>query len=891
MTQHWFFVIVLGLASAVVPEYVTDDDEAVAKLASEERHVYCGESPDSFCLTFEPTHRRTHLEHYLGGHNPLVRALKKAASINEVGTLLVDEYGVEYLLWIGWPSVASVFVALMAILLMMVPNCLCCCKKFAREQPITEPFKLATAAAVAMVLIGALICMIMAASGGSEALHAVQSFQCTTTRFLDVTLRGQTEQLPVFAGLLPIVDQFREAEHALDLDVSNGLSNGVREIFEKTDRIGDHVNTARRTMMLMQDTLALNSMPRNQFNKSVLHECQLCKALVKKLDGAIATLDSSAAAKLGRWREKMTHAMTKTQIQQLKEDLTKSREAFVHVKGWVRDALAWTLDKESAFRKTKEMERVVHGGLLIFVMMLTLISAGLAVCATCSVYYLAIQEVPAQGVDNPYDKRIHTYAYAAWCGGLLLTAFALLVAGVIFMCAAPVNGTCLLMEDLNAKLVDDMAPAFGFDTSKTNHADDLTMMKDVVGKCLKPHDSTTYLFDILFTRDEHGQKVTHRDKLKRTEEAMKAFFDGFLVDLQSEIPPLSRDAIMVDLQNVIAANPIPETIVGLKSELLARNEYQASDMRLHADLLPFLASSVACQDASISGSLGSIINREVPGLRALSDALAGLGKPLPAEGCVQKVTCNSLMSAGDNAEVKQAWACKAGNNYLDLKSEILHMESFRCDMFQAPGSTDGKMAVKERRCNLSEFTSYVQSYSASIDALLKIIDSEVSQQQYAIKDAMQALFEEHIITKAEGISQHVTCNYLADFYRELINGVCYQGVWGLQHVAHSYIWAAVLNLFLVVTMFVVWWRSKNNFDCWKPNRKEYNMQLQKISEQGWNSDNWLNFEVETVLKVCCTLPGTFGRHCQSVKWFNALRNCGTRNQVEPEQEELLNEQA
>jgi len=134
---------------------------------------------------------------------------------------------------------------------------------------------------------------------------------------------------------------------------------------------------------------------------------------------------------------------------------------------------------------------------------------------------------------------------------------------------------------------------------------------------------------------------------------------------------------------------------------------------------------------------------------------------------------------------------------------------------------DGKATSKEKKCKLQEFTDYVSDYHGRLEKLIKHIDSVVGNYKPSIKNSIDLLLETHGASKAQSIANSATCNFIAGYYQELLNGACYQGIWGARRIAKCFVWAASLTALLVGIMYAVWCRAMTNQTKWTPDRKAY----------------------------------------------------------------------
>jgi len=207
------------------------------------------------------------------------------------------------------------------------------------------------------------------------------------------------------------------------------------------------------------------------------------------------------------------------------------------------------------------------------------------------------------------------------------------------------------------------------------------------------------------------------------------------------------------------------------------------------------------------------------------------------------------------------------NTFLDFKNKMFTMNTFRCDLFEKSGAAcdpkgltcrtlttttteappqfgrrlaahsfgrrlsnlcsgtwcldaDGKAKTKTKTCTLAEFETYVSDYHGRLEKLIKVVDNVAGAYHPGVKDSIEILLTTNG-GAAKRIANSVTCNFIAEYYEDFIDGACYQGIWGARRIAKSYVWTTVLTGFLVITMYAVYCRSKSNHKYWQPDRTRY----------------------------------------------------------------------
>jgi len=737
------------------------------------------------------------------------------------------------------------------------------CTCYIEEQPTSRPYKLAAVVIIAVACLGISICTSVAYNGFIEADKGVRNAECTSVRFLSTSLNGQQNQEPHFIGILPLLDELKKVDEALDLEANTGLAREIEGILDKTDSIKRYVDLTRETLKLLKATTALNLEPKNSGNQSMFHDCLLCKVLQDKAQMALAALDNSIASKLALSREDVNAKTTPEYKARMHKDLEDIRKAVVQQKIQIRDGIAKMLDTGSTYRKVKETGIVIKNVLLAVVMMGTVLATLLVCCAGVSTYRFMRHEMDPEkdelGKENPYNEKIHWYAGSTWWYGFFYMVVMLASAGIIFGAASIGSGACLLANDLDSDLLQQMGPILGVNEGSTEKdKDEFEIMKALSDKCLRPKGQDgpveTYLFDILYTR-EGGKKVTQREKLQRSEENAKQIFSHITEHARMEYIALATMPDIRKLLDVLKFHSVRDLLVGNVQKITADATRGVGDARLEPSLKGLLGCSLACANKTLGNSLGEYSMTTTIGMEAFSSRLSQMGtSTLPhTHGCIKKVACNPSL------EYHRGEACKAGNNYLGMKEQILSMETFRCDLFERPDSptnycdpldmqcktvstttppafarrltsvctgdvclnSDGKATPKRKACKLEEFNQYVSDYHGRLDKLIKLVDNAVVGYKPSIENTMDLLLATHGASRAQSIANSVTCNFVAGYYQELIDGTCYQGVWGARRIAQSYVGMAIMTAFLVITMYAVWCRARSNHKYWTPDRTKF----------------------------------------------------------------------
>lgn len=220
----------------------------------------------------------------------------------------------------------------------------------------------------------------------------------------------------------------------------------------------------------------------------------------------------------------------------------------------------------------------------------------------------------------------------------------------------------------------------------------------------------------------------------------------------------------------------------------------------------------------------------IPGIDTFVDRLKFFGSLADptSTSCAKQVSC------GTTGE-----ACESGNNYMELKKQLLDLGTYRCDLFNVPGSDGGcdpKTMQQEPsgewkgdciqssgevgfitpiECDLPTLNEYFRDFDERIELVFRRVDLQASQTQNEIDVNMRKLVKRFILDPIDGIADGAGCGFLSIIYREFVDGLCFQGAWGLISISKSYVGVALLALVLVFVMYIVWRIGIDNLEKWQ----------------------------------------------------------------------------
>lgn len=212
-------------------------------------------------------------------------------------------------------------------------------------------------------------------------------------------------------------------------------------------------------------------------------------------------------------------------------------------------------------------------------------------------------------------------------------------------------------------------------------------------------------------------------------------------------------------------------------------------------------------------------------------------------------------------------ACAAASTFLQSKAQLVEAKKYFCNVFekddgsecdpldsptydpttccQGGSAADGRdkdtactLKVKEKLCSMKEFTDYIRRFGVNAPTLLTQpignqpgtvaqktgrvarcmvdMDAHTTNTQDKInvdlKDEVKGTFLDKIDEFADGAG----CGFLGILFREMIDGLCYAGCWGLGSIAQAYVGSIFCLLAMILLAYILWRKVQDNYDLWKP---------------------------------------------------------------------------
>jgi len=826
-----FLVQGVGQASADEGEeegWVTEEDKRVAGEAKVAVEVYCD---GGFKGDVDREESRKILEDGVGGSNTLRGILTEAESQDDLSAKAQEKITPMWLFWRVGALVMSFFLVLLwAFCSWSACPCCKCCRCGARKRETNKLSKLILLVAGGALTFGVIFSAVYAMVGYSAAVDGFDNMACTSAKLLNATLSGRSD--PNFIGLMPLLTVFQDLEDKLEADST--LMEDVRNVLDITVSITDAVTITAESLALLRDATGENFPPQVAANR---HSCQLCEGISPALNAALGVVDSGIASKLSSARVEVKKQLGPSAAAALQDNFKKASKPLITVKTLFRNTFGFFTDTDKFLQIRGHLEGEGQPQTMKILTSIIIVIS-LAICSCMNVSLLSFTffekrgKAPEVDAPKPFSKLPHRSAGLTWCCGWLFAILAFLVGGLMTAISVPLSGMCLIMDDLGPQLLRDISPAVGMNLTGFQGNQTLT----IIEKCLVPKDPTenAMLLDVLMVRDnDTAEYETMRSKIvDRVKDQIQSQFDS-VNRLMSGVDStgLAENPAVVTIREILQ-NPIDMMILTDPDDLqwfIESPDYAA--MFSQAGLQAKAVSSVRCDTDAVSGPLG---NFTIEGVEAFVRELATLGtRNVLRPDCADTVICSDVVNS------PRREACDAGNRFVTLKQNIMDLANYRCDVFLDPQDMssdcdpltmtgvfnsvtrqtewtgdclmpDGSMRRKEKYCTLSEFTTYMQAFDTRIDKAMQRMDTAATEVGPAIATTLQQIVEDNILVPIDMVANGVTCGWLGTFYREMVDGLCYQGIFGFRLISQSYNGCAIITLFMVILTYALWRRSIDN---------------------------------------------------------------------------------
>lgn len=701
-----------------------------------------------------------------------------------------------------------------------------------RQRQTPKRFKRYLLVAVLVSLFGVVGCISVAAWSYSAFIVGIESMACGSASLVSTTPSSDVNSFS--RGVVPVLDSLDDLR--TQFGANSTLVNDILVVLEQTLPISTAVEIASQVFSVLNAMLVdhENEVPKDSDGQSMLHKNLLSASVPPVLVPALQALNQGVGAALAEVRADIAAKFASEQRQDFEDTLQTAARPLINVRDSLRSAFEPFLTEVSeggTWNSWKYYFFLAYVGpstcaLLIGIM---------AILASRCFMTREVRKVQlSDSVAQSYNPWVHRTACCTWCCACGLAIMSLLSAGGIFVASSLFSGACLMLDDATSGTLQTIGPSLGL-----NMTDDQGEMLGGIMGCLNPADeaplSGVRLSDVLFVRAMNGTKITVQQKLHDELRAeIDANFAAVSVALSSTAPPLASDSRVMELRALLGNNPAKSMIVPDYDIITASAPYSSLLGAVNAAAIGF-GSSAACGDHTIVGaeSTEPTAPGMTHGITAFMTELQALGDgtqtPVPPLACTAHVGC----APGSSAEQ----ACLAGNALIDLKAGLQGSHNpYKCNLFADPATgaycdpsdmelvantnppeytsdclaSDGSMTMTTMKCNLDGFTAYLSAYDSRLDTVLQRVDASTVAVQAAINVTLRQLLYNEFIGQLNSLEDMLQCDHLAASYTKIVDGMCYQGVYGAWLLGGSFVALALLQLFVALPMYLIWRIGRDN---------------------------------------------------------------------------------
>ncbi|CAE7236994.1 unnamed protein product [Symbiodinium sp. CCMP2592] len=718
---------------------------------------------------------------------------------------LVDSLAAELpgkLIAIATPLIMFFLIFAIYILICCWTACPCCkcCRCCRGKRNIPFIVKLVFLLVIGGVVLALVILSSLSTRGYSRAVEGFDVTNCAAARMVNATFQGQSD--PYFLGLIPVLNIFDELEGSLA--ENSQFINDLRGILLDTQDITDSVTVATATLDMLSAMLSdsRNTLPTNTF-----HECAACGPLASTLSDVSSAVSSGTAAALSAARVEVDNQLSGSSLVSLRSSLSTATAPLVELKTTIKSSFTPFVEDTLMETLSDQMNANGFQGLALAIAACAIIAVLVWMCCD-----KRRSDDSGEPVSSPWTYRC---ACCTWCCGCYYTMLAFFLGGILLILAVPLSSMCLIMEDINSQMITDISGALEIEIAGPTG----DMMGAMIDQCIQNSTANPRLLDLI-TIEENGNQVTMYNKLVvQTQAQITTQFDQLGSAPSSN---LASSTEVTKLTQMLRDVPLDAMMYPVQS-IGSNPDYQP--MGGNSNLLPYFASSASCTSFTIP--TGYSLPQEGTTTDGIFDfvtavSLEGYGGVLdysPAT-CAKQVVCTASEQQG------ALQVCAATARFMQLKQDLRSQNRFTCRRFRQSGSVCDVInmaqsgstwindclgaTVEEYGCSLADFVTLVQDYDQRLTNVFNRLDTATTQSFTKIQTNLKTLLDQYFLSKITTIGNGVTCGFMGETYKGVIDGMCYGGVWGVQAVSSSYAACAVVTLLLVIIMYILWRLSLDN---------------------------------------------------------------------------------
>jgi len=480
--------------------------------------------------------------------------------------------------------------------------CCPCCMCFSRYRGKSR--RRTRFLAAVLFLICALAAIVASATawyGQVVAWNGVNEARCTTGKFFDITLSGESlsndnpdMNNPGFVGIFPVVKKIRSLSASLSPE-----SKMVKEIRKSLAVETDIVNTVNN----LQATLNTASTTFGETNKAkfksseIFHQCHFCGPLSKTLTKIEKQIKNSSASSMAYARELIKDLLSDASLKDLKANFDHGFEPAETTARIISDvikaATQYLFAKELGDYKTITL-LVVLSGLIICLgkMFLGLIVLSLFVKRE-------VKKKTRRGV-NPFSQTLPRIACFSWCMNILFAILVLVVAGTVAIIILVPAGACLVADEIDGQKLQEIGHLTTFFEMSQDQV-------DMFDTCLSPNGDRRIL-GVVKAEICPKNKPNCRPNEKATstmEEVVKRELDGVGAAMTQlgnhNVPKIDKDDQFTRLRDFFKKTPLEALItLDLVKAMTHQHTFMLSTDARENGFSTALVASMSCEDTHIN---------------------------------------------------------------------------------------------------------------------------------------------------------------------------------------------------------------------------------------------------------------------------------------------------
>jgi len=835
----------VDIAEAAVPRLLTEAGEAspflkdpkdteVTALAKSVSKIRCLAEPEEI----DRVRGRQILEDNGGTKiTDILYAAKTEKELNEAfgpdGELLGDT---NWLIGTAWPIVFC-FVMLITWFCCCWSGCPCCgcCRCCAKERETGRILRLLVVVLLMVIIASMMICSLLALRGRDKFVAGSDTLSCASATLADNTLNGDAIGLGSFFGMIPLINNFGE----LDANLNDGgtLLTRLNPILASTFKMEKAIFATTETLRLLEETLVKNDAK----VKALGHRCTLCEGLPTVISKVRTDLASSGAKALSDARGEVASQTSPEMRKTLQESLRSAAQPLRKGATLIRDKMEILFKKDTQDLMDTMLEFLGLG--IIAVLTCAFLIAACA-CGSAANWAIGEKKMDVDEGTNPYNLPcVQCCSCTSWCCGFHYAALVFFLGGVMVLLSVPLCGVCLVLDDLSADTFRKMGPALGQNVSGPA----FVMQAQLIDECFRGRGDGDLMTIVKITEpDQEGVMVEKTMKQKISGEVvgpMLAKFDNIGASMEGDGATVSNQPALKKLRKILRVDAVRKTIftaaaAGKSASYASLKLDTRGQTTFTLGLQSAFLTSGVCADTNLSPEILSLLPANtaaaVIGVDTYSKRMEAIGTNIATATCAKKTNCNGA------AAWKTQAVCDQANAFTDFKNALLTSTQYNCDVFARPDnsnlycdpyaltrdagggyssdcmpSSGSSATIKTKLCTLAEFEAYIIKWDARLTKTFKRIDDTVADIKDTVVVGMKGIVDEFIITPINITVNSSKCHFLETTYSGLVDGLCYQLVWGLVSVSSAYLACGVLTLIMIVLIYGVWRRSYDNYKSWE----------------------------------------------------------------------------